>query len=110
MADHDAAVRDVLTALGVAFERLDVDAVVDVCTSDVGFWSSTASVGRVIWPRFSGVWILESGGVLGVEVSVFVFGWCEHAKGRVAAGVVAALDVPEDPHPGVLSGGEAFAA
>lgn len=49
MADDDAAVRNALTALGVAFERLDVDAVLDLCTNDVVFIGSAEgeeAVGR----------------------------------------------------------------
>ena len=35
----------------------------------------------VICPRIPGVRVLESGGVVGTEVAVLVFGWGEHAKG-----------------------------
>lgn len=50
---------------------------------------------RLIWPRFGGVAVLESGGVDGVVV--FVFGGCEHAEGTVAsAGVVEPVDVGAD--------------
>lgn len=44
-------------------------------------WSAPALVGTLICPRFSGVRFLESGGVVGAEVAVLVFGWGEHAKG-----------------------------
>ena len=51
----------------------------------------------MICPRFSGVRVLESGGVVGAEGALLVLGWGEHAKGGVAtAAVVKELDVVVD--------------
>jgi uncharacterized protein (TIGR02246 family) len=40
VVDDEAAVRDALVALDAAFERRDVDAVLDLCTDDVVFIGS----------------------------------------------------------------------
>jgi hypothetical protein len=60
-------------------------------------WSCPVSVDTLIYPRFRGVRVLESGGVVGAEVAVLVLGWGEHAKSGVAAsGVVEEFDVVVD--------------
>jgi hypothetical protein len=48
------------------------------------------------YPRFSGVGVLQPGGLLG-SVWIPVFGWAEHRQRRVpAAGVVNELDAVVD--------------
>src|SRR5690349_8708943 len=60
------------------------------------YWTSLASVETLICPRFFGVGVLESGGVV-VGVLAFVFGRGEHLQRAVsAAGVVEELDVVVD--------------
>jgi hypothetical protein len=52
---------------------------------------------EMICPGLCWVRVLESGGVVGVEVVFLVFGGGEHVKGGVAAsGVVEELDVVVD--------------